>query len=116
VIEPQEVEAYGVGDGWEGTNCIAGGDICTQPYCSECAPAHDLTGPRLSTGHVGTSGQYTLDVTDYVRQKYNSGEQYATLQVRGSEARGTCGQNNIWTRHDIAFDAETSGPYLRILL
>jgi len=112
VNKMQDITVYAVADNWQGANCIPGGDICTQPYCAECAASTDLTGTLQQSARVNGPGVYAFDVTEYVKAKYAKGDQYATFQIRGSEDKNACGGLSQWKSYDIEF---ASTPYMNVL-
>jgi len=107
----QDVATYAVDDNWTGENCIPGGDICTQPYCRECMQSADLSGTMLDHARINGPGVYAFDVTDYVKEKYAKGDQFAAFQIRGSEEKDACGEPFQWKSYGIKF-SET--PYIKV--
>lgn len=108
----QDIAVYAVEDNWKGANCVPGGDICTQPYCGECAASTDLAGTLQQTVRVNGPGVYAFDVTDYVKAKYAKGDQYATFQIRGSEDKDACAGLSVWKSYDVEF---ATTPYINVL-
>jgi hypothetical protein len=108
----QDISVYAVSDDWKGANCMAGGDICTQPYCAECAQSTDLSGTLQQSARVNGPGVYAFDITDYVKAKYAKGDRYATFQIRGSEDKDACGGVSQWKSYDVEF---ASTPYVKVL-
>lgn len=108
----QDITVFAVADDWTGENCVPGGDICTQPYCGECAKSTDLTGTIQDTGRINGPGVYAFDVTEYVKAKYAKGDRYASFQIIGSEEKDTCGGISQWKSYDVEF---SNTPYIKVL-
>lgn len=108
----QDVAVYAVADDWQGANCIPGGDICTQPYCSECASSTDLAGTLQESTRINGPGTYAFDVTDYVKAKYAKGDRYASFQIKASEEKAACGGISQWKSYDVEFSGT---PYVKVL-
>jgi len=113
---PQDVSIYAIDGKWTGTNCEPDGDICSRPYCPECSTAHDIQGTLLDTKRINQDGEYSFDVSNYVKDKYAKGERYVAFQIRGSEERQPCGGQSEWKTYRIEFAAKDVGaPELKML-
>ena len=122
VGKSQSVSVYSVDKDWKAVQCVPGGDICTRPYCSECAPVYDLGGVLQSSSQVSTPNRYSFDVTGLIKDKYSKGDSSVSLQVRGVEGlwesmgQSGCSVDNNWEKLDVSFDSVTgNGPYLEIV-
>ncbi len=116
------LRVYGVSvDEWAPAKCAPGGDICTQPYCAECARLNDLPATLLTEQRMRSVGDYALDVTDYVKNGYATGRMHQSFQVRGTEGlwekdgASSCGKENAWAQQDSSFYAGGAlAPYLEV--
>jgi len=86
----QGLSIYGTDTKWDTVNCIAGGDICTEPYCPECMSIHNLGNSVISSAQVNGPGQISLDISDAVK-KYAPGETFS-IQARVSD-------EDKWKKH-----------------
>jgi len=114
----QDVSVYSV-SGWSQAFCVPGGDICAQPYCSECKPLFDASGQQLGTTYVAGPGKYYVDLTEAVKEAYQNEARRVSLQLRGKEDysadSGSCGTGKDWTRYDLNFRGKADAPYLEIV-
>lgn len=106
VRSAQDLVVYDAKTEWAPVMCVAGGDICTQPYCPDCAPLHSLGTDRLTSVKVSAPGEYSLDVTDAVVLHASSGE--ISFQTRGGnedlwsrEGVNSCKETNSWNNYDL---------------
>jgi hypothetical protein len=106
VRNSQELIVYGGETGWDPVTCVAGGDICTQSYCPECASPHSLGTDRIKSLQINSSGKYSVDVTDYVASHVSAGQ--ASFQMRGGnedlwsrEGTNSCKEPNAWDYYDM---------------
>ena len=109
-------------DKWQPSGCVPGGDICAQPWCKECLPLYDFAGKQESSVQVNGAGEYSLDVSDYLKESIGKGDKYASLQVMGREdewsveGEKTCNAVGQWTNQDVAFSGTgSSSPYLEVV-
>ncbi|MBN2250781.1 MAG: hypothetical protein JW724_01730 [Candidatus Altiarchaeota archaeon] len=121
VNKAQDVEVYDINDDWSQVSCSPGGDICTQPYCSECKPLYDASPNLLSSVKVSSLGDYYVDVTAAVKSACNS-DRRLSLQIRGDEdvwdisGVSSCGLNDQWKEYGVSFQSTgTRIPHLQIL-
>ena len=118
VGKTQTVEIYSIDSMPDAVKCVAGGDICTKPYCGECKPLYDLGGTKISSAPI-SSGDYSFDVSHIVKEKAASAGT-VSLQIRGLEGlwdtdkENSCSLENNWDKRDISFTAGADGPYLEI--
>ncbi len=110
VNKAQAVTVYSTtNDRWEPTGCVPGGDICAQPWCKECLPLYDFAGKQESMVYVESPGEYSLDVSDYVKTEISKGDKYASFQLMGQEdewnAEGekSCASVSQWTSQEVEF-------------
>jgi hypothetical protein len=122
VGKSQKLGVYSVDSDWAGVSCVPGGDICTKPYCGECAPMHNLGGSLQSTTDVVSPGPVGLDVSSLVKEAYSRGDRYVSVQVRGAEGvwekdgDSSCSLLDGWEKLDVSFDSVSgNGPYLEIV-
>ncbi len=110
--KPQTVSVYSLDKDWSSVKCVPGGDICSQPYCGECAGVYNLSGTLQSSLDVSTPAEYSFDVTNLVKDKYAAGQQ-VSLQVRGQEGlwekdgQSTCLLSNAWDKRDVSFNGDS---------
>ena len=122
VNKVQDVAVFSGDSGWSPVSCTATGDICTRPYCQECASLFDSKGStQQSVQKVTDSGKVSFDVSEAVKQAYAGKAASLSLQVRGIEdiwqsiGQGSCGAVNDWVRQDVEFYGKgVIGPKLEI--
>ena len=102
----QDLIVYYAKNEWSPVTCVAGGDICTQPYCPECAPLHSLGTDRVSSVQVTAPGKYSVDVTSAVIS--HASTKQVSFQTMGGkedlwskEGVNSCKENNAWDSYDI---------------
>ncbi len=107
---------------WSPAGCVPGGDICAQPWCKECLPLYDFAGKKESSVYVEGTGEYSLDVSDYVKSELGKGDKYASFQLMGqedewsTEGEKTCAAVGQWTSQEVEFyGSGDSGPYLEVV-
>ena len=123
VNKAQAVTIYSTtNDKWGAASCTPGGDICAQPWCKECLPLYDFAGEKGSSVYIEGLGEYSLDVSEYVKGTIGKGDRYASLQLMGQEdqwsAEGekTCAKQGEWASQDMEFyGTGDKGPYLEVL-
>ena len=123
VNRAQEVKVFSGKVDWTPTSCSASGDICSRPYCEQCAPSFDFAGGvQRSAQTIGGGGKVSYDLTDQVKEAYSGGLSVLNLQVRGEEdvwssaGKDSCGRLNDWVKQDVEFAGSVGGkPYLEIV-
>ncbi len=117
----QTINVYSVNKIPEAVKCLPGGDICTKPYCGECKPLYDIDGTVASSAELSSTGQYSFDVTNQLKEKI-AGDGIVSLQIRGAEGlwenqgQSSCSVENDWDKRDVSFDAGgRDGPYLEVV-
>ena len=114
----QDVSVYSI-PALQDVFCLPGGDICAQPYCSECKPLFDASGQQLGTTYVAGPGKYYVDLTEAVKEAYQNEARRVSLQLRGKEDysadSGSCGTGKDWIQYDLNFRGKTDAPYLEIV-
>jgi hypothetical protein len=122
VNKPQTLILYSAPQDWMPAACSAGGDICTQPYCGECAPIYDMPGDRLSANKINDAGSVSFDISEYVKSAYGNGQKILSFQIRGGEdlwvtqEKSTCGNLGAWVKQDVVFSSSGANqPYLEIV-
>jgi hypothetical protein len=106
VRSAQELIVYSANTEWSPITCVAGGDICTQPYCPECASLHSLGADRLTSIQINAPGKYSVDVTGSVKARAAGGN--VSFQTRGGnedlwsrDGINSCKEKNAWDSYDI---------------
>ncbi|MEM2919041.1 MAG: hypothetical protein QXY62_06050 [Candidatus Altiarchaeota archaeon] len=111
VNAPLAITLLAIND-FDDKSCEPGGDICTQPYCKECAPGFDIAGTVVESKTISTVGTYSFDVTKLVKNN-----KQIALQIRGSnedtwdlKGKDSCTKPKEWDHYDLVF----SKPYLLV--
>ncbi len=123
VNKAQTVTVYSTTNNkWSPAGCTPGGDICAQPWCKECLPLYDFAGKKESSVDVTVPGEYSLDVSNYVKSEISKGDKYASFQLMGREdewstdGEKTCAAVGQWTSQEVEFyGTGSNGPYLEIV-
>ena len=119
VNRAQSISVYSVSPVSE-VNCVPGGDVCTQPYCGECAQVFDVKGSIISSVDVSVGGDYVLDLASAAKDAIGKGGKLY-LQIRGAEDTWTregetsCKITDGWDQRDAVFNGGADGPYLEII-
>jgi len=118
----QEVKVFSGKVDWTPTSCSASGDICSRPYCEQCASLFDFAGGVQRSAQTISGGKVSYDLTDQVKEAYSSGLSTLSLQLRGEEdvwasaGKDSCGRLNDWVKQDVEFAGSVGGkPYLEIV-
>ena len=123
VNKAQTVTVYSTSDDkWQPTGCVPGGDICAQPWCKECLPLYDFAGNKEASVYVEGPGEYSLDVSDYIKGEIGKGDRYASFQLMGqedewgTEGEKTCADVGKWTSQEVEFNGSgVNAPYLEVV-
>jgi hypothetical protein len=120
VNKVQDVSLYRIGSSWKPVSCVAGGDICTQPYCGECEALYSASGSLISK-KLSAGGDIYFDITEAVSKAYSSGQKTLSLQLRGEEdvwessGSASCGGRNSWRTQDYEIRGDNYiGPRLTL--
>ena len=120
VRKAQNLDLYLVSSSWDPVSCKAGGDICVQPYCGECASVFDLKGNIVSSADVSSGKDNVLDVFPAAKDALSKdGKLY--LQIRGAEdtwareGESSCKITDGWDQRDVVFSGGAQGPYLEMI-
>jgi len=122
VNRAQEVRVFSGKVDWTPTSCSASGDICSQPYCEQCAPSFDFAGGVQRSAQTISGGKVSFDLSDQVKEAYSGGLSTLSLQLRGEEdvwasaGKDSCGRKDDWVKQDVEFAGSVgSKPYLEIV-
>jgi hypothetical protein len=101
------------------TKCLPVGDICTKPYCQECAPLFEAGKSKIASAEVKDAQEYSIDITEAVLSALNTDEKRLLLQLRGvedvwaREGESSCSDSGAWSEQDVQFSED--GMILKLL-